>query len=1029
MTSYRFRFSLLLLLLSACGFCLMLATASDASAQSGGAPADGSVVAVAAGETHTCLLTGEGAVWCWGANSYGQLGDGTRTNRRVPVAVIGLTSGVQAIAVGGHHTCAVTGGGDVLCWGRNNYGQLGDGTTYLRTQPVAVRSLAQATSVTAGYAHTCAGRADGAAVCWGSNTSGQLGDNTTISRRTPVLVNGLTQVRTIAAGGAHSCASLDDGSVRCWGNNYSGQLGDGTRIYRRTPVAVNGLGIVRAIDAGGSHTCALDMAGALACWGNNYYGQLGDGTTVQRLAPVAMNGLVAPVHSFSTGLVHTCMVQEGGAAACVGWNAYGQLGDGTLTNRSRPVGVSELSAVTAIVAAGGLGSAAHSCAVADGGLKCWGKNTYGQVGDNTLVQRTAPVAVVQPVPPPTYALGGQVTDELGVPLAGVTLAMPGGALALTDASGVYTLPNLKPGVYQVAAAMEGYRFVPESHSGLVVPPTQTAVDFVAAPVPVEAFSLDLPFPYTGTPEDFARLVQNWSDGGRTTSWFDHAYPDYSINDVIWTYNQRVPLPAPATGIQANRCAQNVCYDGHNGIDFARNYAVSSGTPILAAAAGQVVLVTTGCIVGDARCASGWGNQVVLAHTGDATYFTRYAHLATVDVAVGQQVATGAALGMMGTTGNSTGIHLHFGVYRDDGDGIWEDRTYDKPLDPFGWQASVADPWVADRGGAVSTHLWRHAARSESTLLAAAAEPDFIPPDELMGAAADLAGFAEAPPDEASASDTWQTVVDTAGVVTVSVPPLAFIGQLSLALEPVAAPAPTGAWRPVGSAYRLQPVQVVGDLAGRDVAQLTVAVAELTAGLPLSIAVRYADADLRHVASDALSLFRWDVAQQQWLPLLSATDMEQQTASAGTLEFGTFQLQGPLRCADDASEPDDNDYAATVIVPGDEPALRLFDSPADEDWLRVDLDPAASYIIDTTGAPAVDGAWTLFDQDGSTPLASGELGAVDIFAPPHAGSYYLRVAPAQDAVVVDCDALYTLRVAAITPQVFLPLIDAGVPENR
>ncbi|MCB0151510.1 MAG: hypothetical protein KDE01_28135, partial [Caldilineaceae bacterium] len=267
---------------------------------------------------------------------------------------------------------AVTGGGDVLCWGRNNYGQLGDGTTYLRTQPVAVRSLAQATSVTAGYAHTCAGRADGAAVCWGSNTSGQLGDNTTISRRTPVLVNGLTQVRTIAAGGAHSCASLDDGSVRCWGNNYSGQLGDGTRIYRRTPVAVNGLGIVRAIDAGGSHTCALDMAGALACWGNNYYGQLGDGTTAQRLAPVAMTGLVPPVHSFSTGLVHTCMVQEGGAAACVGWNAYGQLGDGTLTNRSRPVGVSELSAVTAIVAAGGLGSAAHSCAVADGGLKCWG---------------------------------------------------------------------------------------------------------------------------------------------------------------------------------------------------------------------------------------------------------------------------------------------------------------------------------------------------------------------------------------------------------------------------------------------------------------------------------------------------------------------------------------------------------------------------------------------------------------------------------------------------------------------------------
>ena len=1024
MISYRLRFSLLLLLLAACGFCLMLAAAPGASAQSGAALSDGSVVAAAAGETHTCLLTGDGAVWCWGANSYGQLGDGTRTNRRVPVAVIGLTSGVQAIAVGGHHTCALTAGGEVRCWGRNNYGQLGDGTTYLRTQPVPVRSLAQATSVTAGYAHTCAGRANGTAACWGSNTSGQLGDNTATSRRLPVNVTSLTQVERLAAGGAHTCALLDDGAMRCWGSNYSGQLGDGTRVNRRMPVAVNGLGVVQAIDAGGSHTCALDTAGALACWGNNYYGQLGDGTTVQRLAPVAMIGLTVPVRSFSTGLVHTCMVQEGGAAACVGWNAYGQLGDGTLANRSRPVGVSELSAVTAIVAAGGLGSAGHSCAVADGGLKCWGKNTYGQVGDNTLVQRTVPVAVVQPAPPPTYAIGGRVTDELGIPLAGVTLAMPGGALAQTDASGVYTLPNLKPGVYQVAATMAGYRFMPESHSGIVVPPTQTAADFVAAPVPVEAFSLDLPFPYAGTPEDFARLVQNWSDGGRTTSWFDHAYPDYSINDVIWTYNQRVPLPAPATGIQANRCAQNICYDGHNGIDFARNYAVSSGTPILAAAAGQVVLVTTGCTVGDARCASGWGNQIVLAHTGDATYFTRYAHLATVDVAVGQQVAAGATLGMMGTTGNSTGIHLHFGVYRDDGDSIWEDRTYDKPLDPFGWQASVADPWVAERSGAVSTHLWKHAARSESTLLAAAAEPDFIPPDELVGAAAELAGFAEAPPDEAFAADAWQTVVDAAGMVTVSVPPLGFAGQLSLALEPVSAQAPSGAWRPVGSAYRLQPVQVVGDLAGRDVAQLTATAAELTAGVPLSVAVRFADADLRHVAGDALTLFRWDVAQQQWLPLVTATALDQQTASAGTQEFGTFQLQGPLRCADDASEPDDSDYAATVIFAGAEPSRRLFDSAADEDWLRIDLDAGATYVVDTTGASAIDGAWTLFDQDAITPLAGGALGTAAAFSPPHAGSYYLRTAPAPQADVQECESFYSVRVVAVMPQVFLPLIDAG-----
>lgn len=1017
------------LLIVASAVIFLLAIAIPSPAHAGEQPAAGSVVAVAAGETHTCLLTGDGAVWCWGANSYGQLGDGTRINRRVPVPVIGLTSGVKAIAAGGHHTCALTGSGEVRCWGRNNYGQIGDGTTYLRTQPVPVRLPAQASSVTAGYAHTCAVRDDGTAMCWGSNTSGQLGDNTTISRRTPVLVNGLTPVRTLAAGGAHTCASLNDGSVRCWGNNYSGQLGDGTRTHRRTPVPVPGLGTVIAIGAGGSHSCALDTTGTLACWGNNYYGQLGDGTTSQRLAPVPVTGMTRPVYAFSTGLVHTCMLQDDGAATCVGWNIYGQLGDGTTTNRSRPVAVSGLPAATAIMAANGLGSAGHSCALVDGGLQCWGKNNYGQLGDNSYVQRTVPVAVVQPAPPPTYALSGQVLDEQGAPLAGVVLSMPGGAQAVTDASGVYTLPNLKPGVYAVMAGKEGFGFVPDIRSGLSVPPARTGVDFAGVPLPVTEFSLDLPFPYTGTAADFARLVQNWSDGGRTTSWFDHAYPDYSVNNVIWTYNQSVALPELSGGVQANRCAQNICYDGHNGIDFARNYAVSSGTPILAAAAGRVVLVTTGCVVGDARCASGWGNQVVLAHTGDTTYFTRYAHLANVDVVMGQEVAAGANLGMMGTTGNSTGIHLHFGIYRDDGDGVWEDRTYDKPLDPFGWQASVPDPWVADRGGAVSTHLWKHAVRSESTVIAAAAEPEYIPPDDIVGVAAELAGFAEVPPDEATAFGTWQTVVDAAGTVTVSVPPLDFVGQLSLALEPATAPSPPNSWRRLGSAFRLQPVQVVGDLDGHDVTALTTSAGELTAGMPLSLSVRYAHADVRHVATDALALFRWDAGQQQWQPLATQNRADQQTLAANSLDFGVFQIQAPLRCPADDSEPDDSYYAATPIDAGSEASSYLFDSPADEDWVRVDLDAGVTYVVETTSAPAIRGTWTLYDQDGSTALTSGALGTVAAFLPPHNGSYFLRTAPAPDAAVLDCAALYTLRVVAITPQVFLPLIDAGVIENE
>ncbi len=1005
------------------GIVFLLAIATPARVHGGEQPAAGSVVVVAAGETHTCLLTSEGAVWCWGANSYGQLGDGTRVNRRVPVPVIGLTSGVQSIVVGGHHSCALTANGEVRCWGRSNYGQVGDGTTYLRTQPVLVRTPAPAAMVTAGYAHTCAALADGAVACWGSNTSGQLGDGTTIARRAPVAVSGLAQVQRVTAGGAHTCALVGDGSVRCWGSNYSGQLGDGTRINRRAPVAVGGLGPVASIGAGGSHTCTLDAAGALACWGNNYYGQLGNGTTSQRLLPVAMIGLPDGVQSFSTGLVHTCALLVDGSSACVGWNLYGQLGDGTTTNRSRPVTVSGLPAASAVVAANGLGSAGHTCAIVDGGLACWGKNNYGQLGDNSSVQRTAPVTVVLPTPPPTYAIRGRVLDETGAPLSGVTLAMPGGAQASTDASGVYTLPNLKPGVYAVSAVKDGYRFVPERHGGLVVPPAQSAVDFVGAPVPVETFSLDLPFPYTGTADDFARLVQNWTDGGRTTSWFDHAYPDYSINNLIWTYNQSIALPEPSGGVQANRCAQNVCYDGHNGIDFARNYAVPSGTPILAAADGRVVLITTGCVIGDARCATGWGNQVVLAHTGDTTYFTRYAHLATVDVAKGQEIAAGAQLGMMGTTGNSTGIHLHFGVYRDDGDGNWEDRTYDKPVDPFGWQAALPDPWVTDRGGAVSIHLWRHAAHRASTMMAAAAAPEFIPPDDLVAAAGELAGFAAAPPDEAAAPDAWQSVVDASHAVTVAVPPLAFVGQLSLALEPAAAPDAPPAWRGIGPAFTVQPTQVVGDLAGIDVAGLSTTVAGLTDGAPLSVTVHYAGADVQHLMPESMGLYRWDEAQQQWLALAGQIDAEQQAISASTQAFGLFQVQAPLRCPADADEPDDSYYAAIDYVAGNNLGPRLFDGPLDEDWLRIELNGDTAYLISAQGNSAVEVAWILFDQDGVTPLAGGDSVLAPLAVqPPRTGTFFLRTQPMGAVDDTACNTAYAIAVDVAAPRLFLPLVE-------
>lgn len=259
----------------------------------GGGTQIAKMVPISSSGGHTCALDSGGGVKCWGYNEYGQLGNGNTEDSAIPVAVSGLTSGVTAIMAGYMHTCALTTVGGVKCWGDNRDGQLGNGTTINQTTPVDVSGLTSGvTAITAGY-QTCALTTTGGVKCWGWNENGQLGDGTTTNKSTPVDVSSLTSgVTAIAAGGEHTCALTTSGGVKCWGRNGDGQLGDGTTTRRTEPVDVSVLNSgTTAIVAGLYHTCALTTSGGVKCWGENVFGQLGDGTTTDRTTPVDVVGL------------------------------------------------------------------------------------------------------------------------------------------------------------------------------------------------------------------------------------------------------------------------------------------------------------------------------------------------------------------------------------------------------------------------------------------------------------------------------------------------------------------------------------------------------------------------------------------------------------------------------------------------------------------------------------------------------------------------------------------------------------------
>lgn len=259
------------------------------------------VTAISAGEIHSCAVKADGSAWCWGDNRSGQLGNGTagpNMEQLNPGRVLRSSSSLTdaaSISAGRFHSCAVTSGGAPWCWGENEYGHVGVGSTTDQLRAVQVRqgksALTGVSAISAGVDHTCARKTDGSAWCWGRNERGQLGDGTTTNRLKAVQVRdakgNLKNVSAISAGEQHTCARKTDGSAWCWGDASGGQVGDGTTgdangrrlLPTRVRDADNPLTGVTLVSGGFVHSCAATADGQAWCWGRNSYGQLGDGTT------------------------------------------------------------------------------------------------------------------------------------------------------------------------------------------------------------------------------------------------------------------------------------------------------------------------------------------------------------------------------------------------------------------------------------------------------------------------------------------------------------------------------------------------------------------------------------------------------------------------------------------------------------------------------------------------------------------------------------------------------------------------------
>ncbi|GAN34668.1 MAG: hypothetical protein DYG83_16235 [Candidatus Brocadia sp. AMX2] len=612
---------------------------------------------LAGGGHHSLVLKPDGTVWAWGRNDFGQLGNGTTSDSTIPIQVntvpgkTGNFNGITAIAGGWSYSVALKFDGTVWGWGRNDFGQLGNGTTNDSAVPVQVNNLSDAAALAGGGFHGLALRSDGTVWGWGRNDFGQLGNGTTNDSAAPVQVSNLSDVAALAGGGFHSLALKSDGTVWGWGRNDFGQLGNGTTNDSATPVQVSNLSDVAALAGGRFHSLALKSDGTVWAWGQNDSGQLGNGTAGNSTVPGQVKNL-SNVIAIERGRSHSLAAKSDGTVWGWGDNSYGQLGNGATSNSTVPVQVKNLSDV-AVIGGGGF----HSLGLkSEGTVWAWGRNNSGQLGDGTTKDSAIPVQVFIDLSIETGNIAGVVKDAtIGAGINNATVTLDDQSNTTTTSrirgqDGVYKFRDVSAGNHTLSVQATGFETGTQSitvEKGQPNPKTGRNI-FNFALIST-AFPTPTPTPGTGnlggqvtdvgTGGGIVGATVSTDTGLTTTTVKNGAYAFRNIAAGDYT------LTASATGYTSASQSATVTTGKNTRADFA---LTSGGTPTPTPGTGNL-----GGQVTDVGTGGGIVGATVSTDTGLTTTTVKNGAYAFRNIATGDYTLTASATGYTSASQSAT----------------------------------------------------------------------------------------------------------------------------------------------------------------------------------------------------------------------------------------------------------------------------------------------------------------------------------------------------------------------------------------